>query len=102
MSDILKTVHGNLTGASAAVIAVVLLLGQLGIIGSPLAEISLDGESKRQIADLAVFTERVTIEHKYQLEVTKEMIAELRALSEINKEMLLIIRDMKQELRRSP
>jgi len=91
MASMISRLNGNLTGPSAAIIAVVLILGQFGIIGN-------GDDSNTDVA----FRTQVSLEHGQQFEHSKDLATEVKALADVTKEMVIILRDMKAEQMRKP
>ncbi len=90
MFDILGKINGKLTGPSLVLIALFVILNQLGVTGHIPQADSLQVETA-----LTLMNERITMEHDRQLEVTKEIATELKVLASTNKDMLHILRDIK-------
>ena len=89
-----KALNGPATSVSAIVIATVLVMQSLGVIG----EDSGAATNESMIA----FRARVPQEHKVNQTAVADLAKEMRLLTEANKEMLIILRDMKQEARDRP
>jgi len=86
-AGMISKLNGNLTGPSAAIIAVVLILGQFGVIG---------GDHNSEMVE---FQTQVTMEHDLQMEHSKDIAAEVKTLAEVNREMVIILRDIKADMR---
>ena len=101
MAGVWDKIDGKLTPLSAVIIAVVVLLNALGLIKGTNAGITKD--DVRQVATeiLAPVVSDFTAKHVAALETQRQVIAELRLLSDNNKEMVLILRDLKEADRRT-
>ena len=103
MKDLFSKINGNLTGPSAVVIAVILILGEVGVLG-PTRQDTFDAfhqrmdriEAHAKATDerLLAMVERVGHEHANQAEAWRDISANLKELASHNKEMLLLIQNI--------
>lgn len=84
-------INGKVTGPAVLAIVVIMVFQTVLPFIAP-------GDNNTDMAMIA-FRERVTIEHAAQSTALKELAVEMRLLSNANRELLILLRDIKNDNR---